>query len=242
MSEAAAAPLAGRSAVVTGASRGIGLAIARRLAAAGARVAMLARSADALAAEATAIGGDAIAVRCDLADSADVARAATSIAGTLGAPHILVSNAGAFPLAAAHEMEPGEFAATLEINLVAPFRLLRALLPSMRQRGDGHVVTIGSIADRHIFPGNGAYAASKYGARALHEVLREELRGTGVRASLVSPGPVDTSIWDAIDPDTRPGFTPRAAMLDPDAVGEAVLWVLTRPGSVNIDELRLSRS
>jgi NADP-dependent 3-hydroxy acid dehydrogenase YdfG len=93
-----------------------------------------------------------------------------------------------------------------------------------------------------VFPENGAYAASKHGARALHEVLRLELRGSGVRATLVSPGPVDTSLWDAIDPDRRPGFTPRSAMLDATAVADAVVYAVTRPGAVNIDELRLSRS
>jgi NADP-dependent 3-hydroxy acid dehydrogenase YdfG len=104
------------------------------------------------------------------------------------------------------------------------------------------VVTIGSIADRQVFPENVSYAASKFGARAVHEVMREELRGSGVRVSLVSPAPVDTAIWDAIDPDHRPGFTPRAMMLRPEAVADAVLFVLTRGADVNIDELRLSRA
>jgi NADP-dependent 3-hydroxy acid dehydrogenase YdfG len=103
-------------------------------------------------------------------------------------------------------------------------------------------VTVGSIADRAAFPENGAYAASKFGLRGLHEVLRAELRGTGVRATLISPGPVDTALWDAVDPDNRPGFTPRASMLDPDAVANAVIYAVTQPADVNIDELRLSRS
>ena len=240
MSETA---LSGRLAVVTGASRGIGAAIARALATAGARVAMLARDQHALETVASGMGSGALPVRCDLADARDVERTATELGTSLGiAPHILVNNAGEFPLAPLHEMAPDAFARTLDINLVAPFRILRALLPSMRDRGDGHVVTIGSIADRQTFPENGAYAASKYGARAMHEVLRAELRGTGVRASLVSPGPVDTSLWNTIDPDTRPGFTPRSSMLAAEAVADAVLWVVTRPRTVNVDELRLSRS
>ena len=112
----------------------------------------------------------------------------------------------------------------------------------MRARGSGTVVTVGSIADRATFPENGAYAASKHGLRALHEVLRAELRGSGVRAVLVSPGPVDTPLWDAVDPDSREGFTPRAAMLAAEAVADAILYVVTRPAGVNVDELRLSRS
>jgi NADP-dependent 3-hydroxy acid dehydrogenase YdfG len=103
-------------------------------------------------------------------------------------------------------------------------------------------VTIGSIADRVAYPENGAYAASKFGARALHQVVRTELGGSGVRASLVSPGPVDTPLWDAIDPERRRGHTPRERMLKADAVADAVLWVVTRPEAVNIDELRLTRA
>ena len=130
----------------------------------------------------------------------------------------------------------------MQVNLLGPYRLAQPLAAQMRERGSGHVVTIGSVADRTAFPENVAYATSKFGARAVHEVMREELRGSGVRVSLVSPGPVDTNIWDAIDPDHRPGFTPRAKMLLPEAVADAVLYVLTRDAGTNIDELRLSRS
>ena len=239
----ATAALAGRTAVVTGASRGIGRATALRLADAGARVVLLARGREALESLASELGGDALALPCDLADRAAVRDVgARIVAATGGAPDLLVNNAGLFDIAPLASMEPGRFAMTLETNLVAPFLLMRALLPGMQARGRGHVVTVGSIADRNTFPGNGAYAASKYGARAMHEVLRAELRGTGVRASLVSPGPVDTPLWDPLDPDNRPGFTPRNAMLAADAVADAILWVATRPQDVNVDELRVSRS
>ncbi|HEX5830122.1 MAG TPA: SDR family NAD(P)-dependent oxidoreductase [Gemmatimonadaceae bacterium] len=233
--------LRGRRALVTGASRGIGLAIARALAARGAAVALMARSADAVRAHATALGPQAHALPCDLSDADAVARAARQAVEQLGGEvEVLVSNAGLFRLARVEDAEPADVRATLETNLLAPFLLLRMLLPAMRRAGTGHVVTIGSIADRAAFPENGAYAASKFGARALHQVVREELRGSGVRATLVSPGPTDTELWDAIDPDARPGFTPRAAMLPADAVADAVVWALTRPMRVNVDELRLT--
>ncbi|MEP6622581.1 MAG: SDR family NAD(P)-dependent oxidoreductase, partial [bacterium] len=83
---------------------------------------------------------------------------------------------------------------------------------------------------------------SKFGLRALHEVMRSELRGSGIRVSLVSPGAVDTGLWDDIDPDNRPGFTARVDMLSPDAVADAVLYVVTAPLDVNVDEMRLSRT
>lgn len=243
MSEApAASPLAGRSALVTGASRGIGLAIARALVSAGARVAMLARSAPALRREAAALGAGAIALPCDLTSSQEVDAALARVRQEFSDIDLFVSNAGVFPLARVEETPPAEFARALTLNLAAPFALLHSLVPRMRARGFGDVVTIGSIADRQIFPENGAYAATKFGARALHEVLRLELRGSGVRASLVSPSPVDTPIWDDINPDARPGFPSRAAMLRPENVADAVLWVITRPAHVDVDELRLGRS
>jgi NADP-dependent 3-hydroxy acid dehydrogenase YdfG len=232
--------LAGRVAVVTGASRGIGRAIAQALVAAGARVAMLARGADALREAAEPLG--ALALPCDVADEAATSAAAERIVSELGPPAILVNNAGLFTLAPVESQSIPDLRATLDINLVAPFVLARALLPAMRASGRGHIVTIGSIADRATFPGNGAYAASKFGARAMHQVMREELRGSGVRVTLVSPGPVDTPLWDAIGPDDRAGFTPRASMLAATAVADAVLFALTREAAVNIDELRLSRA
>jgi NADP-dependent 3-hydroxy acid dehydrogenase YdfG len=119
---------------------------------------------------------------------------------------------------------------------------VRAFLPKMKARRSGHIVTIGSIADRSIFAENGAYAASKHAQRAMHEVLRQELLGSGVRASLISPGPTDTSIWDAIDPDNREGFPARASMLPADAVAEAIHWVVKAPAELNVDEMRLSRA
>jgi NADP-dependent 3-hydroxy acid dehydrogenase YdfG len=235
--------LTGITAVVTGASRGIGLAIARRLHDTGAHVAMIARTAPALRAQAELLGLRALPVICDLADGTAVATAVATITDAFGdAPNVLVNNAGAFALAPVDALAPEDLATALDINLVAPFRLIHAFLPSMKARRAGHVVTIGSVADRAIFPGNASYAPSKYGARALHEVLRLETRGSGVRATLVSPGQVDTPLWDAIDPDNREGFTPRAQMLRPEAVAEAVLFALTQPADVNVDELRLSRS
>ena len=234
-------PLAGRWAVVTGASRGIGAEVARRLLADGARVALVARSRDAL--ETLAQELDAEPIVCDVADPEQVERAAERVGALAGgAPDIVVNNAGVFSIGAAHKTSLDLFRRTLEVNLVAPFALVRAFLPGMLARGSGHIVTLGSVADRNIFPGNAAYSASKYGLRALHEVLRAELRGTGVRTSLVSPGPVDTELWDPIDPDRQPGFTPRAQMLTAGDVADAVRWVIVSPSTVNVDELRLSRS
>ena len=235
--------LAGRTALVTGASRGIGLEISRLLVDNGARVALLARDERTLGDVASTLGAQTTPVVCDVSRSDLVSAAVSRVASLFGAaPDILVNNAGAFALASVHAVDPASFEAVVDTNLTAPLRFVRAFLPGMRARGSGHVVTIGSVADRAVFPENAAYAASKHGMRALHEVLRIETRGSGVRATLVSPGPVDTALWDAIDAEGREGFTPRSLMLTPRAVAEGVLYALTQPDDVNVDELRLSRT
>ena len=236
-------PLAGRSIVVTGASRGIGLATARALAGAGARILCIARTGARLDEAVASLGYGAAAIPCDLASADEIDHAVDTIVRTSdGAVDALVQAAGVFPLAPFTKTEAAQFESALQVNLLGPYRLAQPLAARMHERGSGHVVTIGSVADRIAYPENVAYAASKFAARAVHEVMREELRGSRVRVSLVSPGPVDTHIWDAIDPDHRPGFTPRAKMLRPEAVADAVLYVLTRDAETNIDELRLSRS
>lgn len=235
--------LRGRTALVTGASRGIGRAVARRLGQAGAQVALCARSRGELDSLAAELGASASVHVVDLTSAeqvADVMPAALTALG--GRADILVNNAGIFPLASIEATTPASFEATVQANLIAPFRVLHAVLPAMRAAASGHVVSIGSVADRRIYGGNGAYSASKFGARAVHEVLREELAGSGVRCTLISPAATDTPIWDPVDPDHTPGLPPRSAMLHADDVAEAVLWAVSRPVHVNVDELRLSRS
>jgi len=228
-----APPLAAKLAVVTGASRGIGLAIAEELQAAGAHVVRLARS---LADGQTARRTD---YQCDVTQATDVERVARAVLADRGAPDILVSNAGSFLLKPLADTTPAELEQQLSANLVGPFLVLRAFLPAMIKRGSGLVLTIGSIADHTTFPGNAAYAAGKRGLRGLHEVMAAELAGTGVRATLLSPGPVDTDVWDPVDPDARPGFTPRRDMLRVEDVAEAVLFVATRGERVTIPEMHI---
>jgi len=223
--------LAGRVALVTGASRGIGAATAEALRAAGARVVRVARS--------LPPGQDFLDLPADLTDAAQVVALAGRVRREVGPPDVVVSNAGGFLLRPLEQTTVADFDAQLAINLRAAFAVARAFLPMLRDAGRGSFVTIGSIADHVGFPENAAYAASKYGVRGLHETLMAEYRGTGVRLTLVSPGPTDTDIWAPFDPDRREGFPRRAEMLRPADVADAVLFVATRPPHVLVDWLRL---
>jgi NADP-dependent 3-hydroxy acid dehydrogenase YdfG len=233
--------LSGRRAVVTGATRGIGAAIAQLLDEHGVRTFLVARNKTALTAMTKKLS-HAVTCAIDLSEPASAATVAKQVEKQMGGLDILINNAGAFAVAPIESTTDEIFEEMLALNLAAPLRLIRAFLPAMRAKSAGHIVTIGSVADRAIFAGNSAYAATKFGARALHEVARQELRGSGIRASLVAPGPTDTPLWDAHDPDNSEGFTPRSNMLKAEHVAEAVLWVINRPASVNVDELRLSHS
>jgi NAD(P)-dependent dehydrogenase (short-subunit alcohol dehydrogenase family) len=225
--------LEGTTAVVTGASRGIGAAIAAELRAEGATVARLARTLRA------AWTDGILDLPCDLTQEEDVRHAADRITAQFGTPDLVVSNAGAFLLAPLEQTSPAAFDAQVAANLRAPFLVARAFLPAMRARGRGMHIAVGSVADHRAFPDNAAYAAAKFGLRGLHEVLVEEYRGSGIRCALISPGPTDTTMWDPVRPDDRPGFTPRVAMLRAADVAAAVVWVATRPPRVQVDWLRL---
>jgi NADP-dependent 3-hydroxy acid dehydrogenase YdfG len=235
--------LNGRTAVVTGASRGIGAGIARALGDAGARVVLIARNEPLLKQRSAEIEGSSIVV-ADVTDPGSVERASERIASELGgAPDILVNNAGVFSVAVVEDTSGEQFSRMLNTNLVAPFLFVRAFLAQMKKRGSGHIVTIGSIADRTIFTGNVAYSAAKFGLRAVHEVLRAELKGTGVRASLISPAATNTEIWNDVtvtDPVSRPHS--KRPMLEPEDVVRAVMFAVSQPSHVNVEELRLSHS
>lgn len=217
--------LTGQRALVTGATRGIGLAIADALRARGCIVIPVART-----------PGAGIAV-ADVTRAADVARLAEQ-----HEPDMLINAAGAFELAPLAETSTESFDRALATNLRGPFLLIRAFLPRMLARGSGQIVSVGSVAGRQALPHNGAYSASKFGLRGLHAVLDTELKGTGVRSTLVEPAATDTPLWDAVDRSRNPGLPERAAMLSPAAVADAVVYVVTRPVQMHINYLGLERS
>jgi NAD(P)-dependent dehydrogenase (short-subunit alcohol dehydrogenase family) len=238
---AAREDLTGEVAVVTGASRGIGRAVAAGLAGRGARVALLARSGDALRELAGEIGGWPIP--CDVTDPEALERAAALVAEQAGrAPDLVVCAAGVFHIAPVDAMTLEELDLNLGVNLRGSILTVRAFLPALKARGRGILVQVGSVAGRRAFPGNGAYAASKFGLRGFHQVLLEELRGTGVRATLLEPAATDTTIWDPMSPDADPTLPDRAGMLHPTDVAEAVLFVASRREGVQIPFLPVERN
>lgn len=225
--------LTGKVALVTGASRGIGLAVSDELRAAGAHVVRLARSlTDSTADRQTDF-------QCDVSDAKQVDRVVAKVLKELKAPDIVVNNAGIFFIKSLEETTVSDFAQAVSVNLVGPFLVARALVPHLVKRGSGHLVTVGSIADHLGFTGSAAYGATKFGVRGMHESIVAELARTGVRTTLVSPGPVDTDIWDPIDPDSKDGFTKRKDMLRAEDVAEAVLYAVTRPPRTAVTEIRL---
>ena len=227
------AALTGHIALVTGASRGIGLAVADELRAAGAHVVRFARSLSDAAADRQTD------VRCDMSVAEEVNRAVSKVLGELGVPDIVVNSAGVFFIKRIEETTTADFLQTLAVNLTGPFLVARALVPHFRKRGGGHLITIGSVSDHVGFPGSAAYAASKFGVRGMHEVITAELAGSGVRTTLISPGPVDTEMWDEVDPDANPGFTKRKDMMRAKDVAEAVLFAVTRAARVDVTEIRM---
>jgi NADP-dependent 3-hydroxy acid dehydrogenase YdfG len=202
---------------------------------------LLARSAGALAEVAARTGGTPLVV--DLTDEAEVWDALDRLQDELGGPpDLVVSAAGVFSLAPVAEESVKALDDHLAVNLRGAFLVTRVLLPAMLERGSGLIVSVGSVAGRRAFPGNAAYSASKFGLRGFHEVLLEEVRGTGVRATLLEPAATDTPLWDPLDPDANPSLPARSAMLSPDDVAEAVLFVATRPDSVRIPFLSIERA
>ncbi len=210
--------LAGKVAVVTGASSGIGAAIARGLAGEGAAVVGLARR----FAEQAALApepGRVVEARLDVTDEAVV----TALLGGLPRIDVLVNAAGVGTFGRLVDSSTEDLRAMLEVHVVGTFLCCQAALRQMAGQGSGHILNITSTAVHSTFTECAGYTAAKCGQLGLSRVLREECRELGVRVTTLAPGAVDTPIWD-----DRPGFD-RAKMLAPDQLAELVVEVVARP-------------
>ena len=196
--------LDGRVGLVTGASSGLGAAVARALAGAGARVAVAARREDRLAALAAEVGG--VAVACDLLDPDRLDALVPEVADRLGGPEILVNVAGGFAGACPAEDEPRDrVSETLDLNLVAPFRLCQAVFPHMVAAGRGAIVNVSSISGRVGVPGipQASYAAAKAGLSGLTSELAVQWARHGIRVNTVAPGFFRSEITESLYEDER---------------------------------------
>ncbi|MGH2953843.1 MAG: SDR family NAD(P)-dependent oxidoreductase [Solirubrobacterales bacterium] len=191
--------LAGAHALVTGASSGIGAAIARELARRGARVTLVARGRAAmeeLAGEIRADGGQAEVEAADLSRTEEVEALAARVLAGAGAPDVLVNNAGAGRWLAVDETPAGEAQQMIALPYLAAFETTRALLPAMIERGSGRVVCMTSLAGWSHIPGAAGYAVARWAMRAFANQLRTDLRGTGVGITLIAPAEVDSPYFD----------------------------------------------
>jgi NADP-dependent 3-hydroxy acid dehydrogenase YdfG len=223
------------TAVVTGASSGIGAATARALAADGWDVMVGARRVDRLKALAAEIG--ATAHPLDVTDAASV----DAFVASVGDCRLLVNNAGgALGLSPIADADEGHWRTMYDTNVLGVLRMTQRLLPALEASGDGQVVTIGSIAGYEPYPGGAGYNAAKFAVRAVIGVLRQELLGRPVRVCEIDPGMVETEFSLV----RFGGDAPRAAAvyagvepLSADDVAECVRWVASRPPHVNVDQL-----
>ncbi len=227
-----------RTAVVTGASSGIGAATARHLAAQGFHVLCAARRAERVEALAQEIGGTA--VTCDVTNAGDVARLAEVVGDRLD---VLVNNAGgAFGASPVAEADVDQWRAMYEVNVIGLVQVTRALLPALVASGAGVVLNVGSTAGRVAYEGGGGYTAAKHGTQVVSETLRLELFDQPVRVCEIAPGMVRTEEFSLVrfDGDREKADAIYAGVAEPltaDDVAEAITWMVTRPPHVNIDEL-----
>src|ERR1700686_5484630 len=221
-------PLSNALALVTGGSRGIGRAIAARLASLGAAVAICGRDSHALndaSAQLAGLGGRVFSQVADVTRPADVARLIAKTESALGPVTILVNNAGIGVFGPAHEKSEEDWDRVLNTNLKSVFLVSRAVVPSMIKKGAGDIINISSLAGRNTFAGGGLYCASKWGLQGLSACMAEDLRGYGIRVSVLAPGSVATEFS---------GHTVKDASkaLQPEDVAHAVeAVVMQRPGS-----------
>jgi len=239
-------------AIVTGASSGIGAAIARALAAEGFAVALGARRMDRLAAMAEMVngeGGRAIALALDVRRQESIAAFVADAERQLGPIDVVVSNAGIGVPGLLHEVEAGDLETELQTNLLGPMLLARRALPAMLARKSGDLVFVSSMNAVEPRPFQAGYTAAKAGVEGLARALRRELEGTGVRAVVVRPGPTRSEFGFAWGPEVLErvldswkhwGFLRHNEMLDAEAIAQAVVWAVTQPRTTSVDVIQVN--
>lgn len=238
--------LDGTTALVTGASSGIGAATARRLAAEGATVALVARRADRLAEVRATIDGRALTVAADVTDRQQAEDAVAGTVAELGRLDTVVNNAGVMLVGPAMDAPVAEWERMVALNVQGMLYVTHAVLPHLvaaaadGPRGVADLVNISSTAGRVARPGTGVYNLTKFGMNGFTEALRQELLRQRVRASVVEPGSVDTELTDHIRDEIRTAVQRQVAsveLLRPDDIADAVAYIVTRDRRVAVNEM-----
>ena len=229
--------LAGQVALVTGAGRGIGRAVAAAFAREGALVVLAARSTRELASvqrDIEAAGGRALAVPTDVRQEPAVGALVSRALAESGRIDCLVTAAGLAAFGPVADAKTEDWDQLMAVNLRGAFLCCRAVLPAMTAQGRGTIINIGSVVTSRTLPGSGAYTAAKYGLLGFSRVLAEEMRTHGVRVGVLSAGATDTPLWDAV-----PQPPDRALMLKPSVIAEAALLMAALPPGATLEELTL---
>jgi NADP-dependent 3-hydroxy acid dehydrogenase YdfG len=236
--------LAGRVALVTGASSGIGAAAAEALAAAGATVAVVARRADRLDALISQIkdgGGKAIALPGDITDEQVAQGVVTETLGRFGRLDILVNSAGIIDAGGVENADTARYRRVLDINLMASLYTSRAVIGPMRTQGGGDIINISSTAGRRASVLFNAYSASKFALTAMTEALRQEVGRLGIRVCIIEPGATTTEVSEGIaDPKYRQFIrehVSKEGAMKPEDVAAAILLVVSLPPRANVSQL-----
>ncbi|HET7456070.1 MAG TPA: SDR family NAD(P)-dependent oxidoreductase [Gemmatimonadaceae bacterium] len=235
--------LAGKVALVTGASSGIGWATARALADAGARVAAVARRADRLASLVSDLGGDdrAIALEADVTDEAAIKSAVAAAHAKWGRLDVLVNNAGVMLLGQIENADTEDWRRMMDTNVLGLMYATHAALPIMRAQGSGDVVNISSTAGRTARAGVGAYNASKWAVNAFSEALRQECVPHRIRVTVIEPGIVATELREHItNPTAKADIEKRAqslTQLEATDIAAAILYAVSQPPHVCVNEI-----
>jgi NADP-dependent 3-hydroxy acid dehydrogenase YdfG len=228
-----------RTALITGASSGIGKATALALAKAGINLALVGRSQDKLTAVAQAamdVGVTAKTYQIDLSQVDLVATKIATIAADFDNLDILINNAGMAYTGSIGDTPLADWQRVIDLNLTSVFQCIQGVLPHMRQRKSGLIVNISSIASKQVFPNWGIYSVSKFGLTALTQAIAGEERANGIRVTTICPGSVNTPLWDT---DTVQADFDRSAMLTPEMVAQSILYAILAPAGAVVEELTI---
>ena len=231
--------LAGKTAIVTGASSGIGRAAARTLAREGVQVALVARSKDKLDALAQELGGRTLVVPADLTVPADVDAMVETVAGAFGKIDILFANAGSYVPGVVAEGDADQWDAMLSVNVNSIFRTVRAVLPGMIERRTGEIVVTSSISGHQALHWEPVYSASKHAVQSFVHGLRRQVAPHNIRVGSLAPGIVLNELWGITDPEEIERKVAAHEGLRSEDVADALLFMLTRPANATVRDLVL---